>query len=279
MGMNGRLLRPLASGHPDAMSWRSRVIANGGTVSASTMTAVTAFCKSIDAAGIRDRMWRTNLFCGSTLSAAIVPLYRGPSLSGTQYGNSTDTNNNFVSGDYVETGSSGGLTRSATGKTLSTGITPANAPVLGTGHLATSVISGSFTAAGFAVDFGQNLAYRANHYVNTTNANQQFFGSFEDVNASVSQSTSVANGLYSRWLITRTSTSLATLYRNAASVATRTATATQTSNTTQLTIFGSSGGGAGVGLHYYSLGDGLTASQVSAFDAALSSFLSAMGRV
>ncbi len=75
--MNPRLLRPLASGfHSEAAAWRSAVIANGGSVSTSTVRAVSNFCAAIDAAGIRDRFVRLNLFCGDNLNAALVPLYR-----------------------------------------------------------------------------------------------------------------------------------------------------------------------------------------------------------
>lgn len=125
MPMNPRLLRPIASGvNKDAVDWRDRVTANGGSVSTSTFQAVSKFCNDIDRAGIRDRFYRLNLLCGTDLNAALVPLYRGPSLTGTQYGNTTDTNNGpFVSGDYVETGASGGLT-GANGKNLSTGVAP-----------------------------------------------------------------------------------------------------------------------------------------------------------
>lgn len=123
MPMNPRLLRPLASGvHPEAAAWRSAVVANGGSVSASTMKAVSKFCADIDAAGIRDRFYRLNLFAGTGLNAALVPLYRGQSRTGTQYGNTADTNNGpFVSGDYAETGATGGLKGNGSSKYLDTG--------------------------------------------------------------------------------------------------------------------------------------------------------------
>lgn len=123
MPMNPRLLRPIASGvHPEAAAWRSAVVANGGSVSASTMKAVSTFCAAIDKANIRDRFYRLNLFAGTGLSACLVPLYRGQSRTGTQFGNTTDTNvGPFVSGDYVETGASGGLTSNGTSKYLNTG--------------------------------------------------------------------------------------------------------------------------------------------------------------
>ena len=132
MAMSPRLLRPRAGGvHPEAADWRSRVITNGGTVSASTLKAVDTFCKAISSAGLRDRFFRLNLFAGTGLSAALVPLYRGQSRTGTQFGNTTDTNNGpFVSGDYSETGASGGLTATSnTTKYLSTGLIPFNAGI------------------------------------------------------------------------------------------------------------------------------------------------------
>lgn len=120
MPMSPRLLRPIASGvHPEAAAWRSAVVANGGSVSASTMKAVNTFCAAIDAAGIRDRFYRLNLFCGDNLNAALVPLYRGPTFGGTTYGYVTDTNNNFVSGDYSE---NTGLIGNGTNKGLATGL-------------------------------------------------------------------------------------------------------------------------------------------------------------
>ena len=126
MPMSPRLLRPVASGvHPEAAAWRSAVVANGGSVSASTMKAVSKFCADIDAAGIRDRFFRLSLMCGNSdasLIAPRVPLYRGPSRTGTQYGNTLDTNVNFVQGDYQETGSGGGLDGNGSSKYLNTGL-------------------------------------------------------------------------------------------------------------------------------------------------------------
>lgn len=165
MGMNNRLLRPRASGHPEALAWRDAVVANGGTVSASTLAAVTALCKSIDSAGIRDRFYRLNLFCGDNLTACLVPLYRGPSLSGTQFGNTTDTNVNFLTTDYVELGAGGGLTGNGSSKYLQSGIAPSAWVSLNLGsHLAaykcTSTNSGALIGAAIrAADPTQNQVW------------------------------------------------------------------------------------------------------------------------
>ena len=96
--------------HPEAINWVNRAQANVGTISTETLGAVSAFCYAIDAANLRDKFLRLNLFCGNDLGACCTPLYRGPSFSSTQYGNSVDTNvGSFINDDYTETGSGGGL--------------------------------------------------------------------------------------------------------------------------------------------------------------------------
>lgn len=72
-----RLLRPRQTTHPEAAAWAARVVDNGSTAGTS-LAAVSKFCRAIDAAGIRDRFYRLNLFCGSNLNAALVPLYLTP---------------------------------------------------------------------------------------------------------------------------------------------------------------------------------------------------------
>lgn len=122
MPMNGRLMRPKASTayHPEALAWKSAVLANGGLVGAN-LKSVSDFCKAIDAAGIRASFLRLNLFMGGNLAAARVPLYRGASPTGTQYGGSIDVNNGpFVAGDYSE---ATGLTGNGATKYLDTGLT------------------------------------------------------------------------------------------------------------------------------------------------------------
>jgi len=135
MVMSPRLLRPVATGfHPEAQVWRNAVIANGGSVSTTTLKAVNDFCRAIDAAGLRGKFYRLNLFCGDSdgsIVAPRVPLYRGPSRTGTQWGNAIDANSGLVQGDYTETGSGGGLNAGAS-KHLDTGFLPATAGLVHT---------------------------------------------------------------------------------------------------------------------------------------------------
>jgi hypothetical protein len=162
MPMSARLLRPRSTGfHPEAQAWRNAVIANGGTVSGSTLTAVSNFCRSIDAAGIRSRFYRLNLFCGTGLSAALVPLYRGQSRTGTQFGDTTDTNNGpFVSGDYVETGSTGGLNGNGTSKFLATGLNPFDAGMVETDFHASGYFRESINTSGVFIGCVNSAAQR-----------------------------------------------------------------------------------------------------------------------
>jgi hypothetical protein len=157
MPMSPRLLRPISTTHPEAQVWRNAVIANGGTVSGSTLNAVSKFCRSIDAAGIRDKFLRLNLFCGNSdasLNAVRTPLYRGQSRTGPQVGNTTDTNANFVAGDYAETGSSSGLKGDGSTKSLNTGVKAndltASDSHLGFGLRATQTGAAAFRSLGGA---------------------------------------------------------------------------------------------------------------------------------
>ena len=102
MAMSNKTMRPRTF-HPEATAWRKAVIANSGTVSATTMRAVSNFCTAINAAGIRSKFLRLNLVCGNNLAAARTPLYRGASATGTQYGSAADTNiGPLTSADYSE---------------------------------------------------------------------------------------------------------------------------------------------------------------------------------
>jgi hypothetical protein len=174
MPMSPRLLRPISTTHPEAQVWRNAVIANGGTVSGSTLNAVSRFCRSIDAAGIRDKFYRLNLFCGDGLTAALVPLYRAESRTATARGNTTDTNNGpFVSADYNNTGSSSGLQGNGTSKFLDTGVNMntlnSDNLHLGFGLRATQTGSPSFRSLGgtfngvFPGGFAVDMSVRRNN--------------------------------------------------------------------------------------------------------------------
>ena len=71
----GIVLAPQVS-NADAQDWINRVYANGGSVTSSTASAVDTFCNAVQQAGLRPLMYRANLFAGTGLNAALVPIYR-----------------------------------------------------------------------------------------------------------------------------------------------------------------------------------------------------------
>lgn len=118
--------------HPEAAGWAQRVRNNNGSVSRTTLNLVSQFCRFVEQNNIRELFYRLNLFCGDNLQAALVPLFCGPNSSFV-FGNATDTNLNFVSGDYSEsTGMNPGASNA--NKHLRTGLSP-NAMGNSDGHL------------------------------------------------------------------------------------------------------------------------------------------------
>jgi hypothetical protein len=164
MPMNNRTMRPKAAVtyHAEALAWRTAALANGGTVSASTMQAVSDFCAAIDAAGVRSSFLRLNLVCGGNLAAARTPLYRGASATGTQYGAAIDTNvGPYASGDYSQ---ATGLTGDGATKYLDTTLTIGTLATFGANYSnvhasvynRTSATGPQFGGTDFASDYETN---------------------------------------------------------------------------------------------------------------------------
>ena len=280
MPMSPRLLRPIASGvHPEAKVWQNAVIANGGTVSAGTVKAVSDFCKSIDAAGIRDRFFRLNLFCGGNLSACLVPLYRGPSASGTQHGNTTDTNNGpFVSGDYSEaTGLNSGSTSS--GKNLDTGLSP-NTVGVATGHLAVYSPVAASSAVGLSRIIGS-----------VQSSPQQFYAAYKNnLSANVdclwgggaAVVTAAMPAGHTIWQ--REASNVLRFYTNGSLTATNTTNIAPGSSDVTMMVFDHKIGASASGstwhaaLRGYSIGKHFTSQGVTDYYNALQAFQTALGR-
>lgn len=273
----------------DAQDWLNRVYDNGGTVSATTAAAVNTFCNSIDADGIRDRFYRLNLFCGSSLLSALVPLYRAESLASAVRGNATDSNANFVAADYAETGSSGGLTGGslAAAKHLVTGL-PTNAISGGNVHAsiyASNVPVVDFnnpnaTAIGWGSPDGRNVQLR-NLKLNT---NPQSTTLYAEPRGGVSLSFSSASptGLV---LGSSESTSLRRLYIAGSQVVENTTSDSTASVpvTGGYYVFAVNGNGTASAFHggrlgAYSVGLSLSPSQVTAYNAAMQQFQTALAR-
>lgn len=270
--------------HPECMTWIGNVVSNGGTVSATTAAAVSAFCTAIDAASIRDRFARLNLFCGSNLSAALVPLYRSTAAGGTLLGNSTDTNNNFVSGDYAETGSAGGLAGNGTTKFLNTGLNQSTVNSSGFGHISAFIRLGTFA----------DITYRLMGVLDTSTS-QYFFidvrgqsnGGFVGVHGS---STTFGPGSFRTQsspelrMVTRSSTSSSQMYVNGAYQSGDATTRTVSSVASPMYVFAENRVGTGAQTHSavtlgaYSIGSSMTQAQSNAYYLAMAAFQIALNR-
>jgi hypothetical protein len=256
------------------------VVANGGTVSGSTLAAVSQFCRSIDAAGIRDRFFRLNPFLGAGLSAALVPLFRGPTRTGTQFGNATDTNNNFVSGDYT----SDGLAGNGSTKFLQTGFATTS---LGTNlaHISvsasgteTSAPAGTIVDAMGTYDGSTSESFYGIEWYTFGGNRGGFVGGFNSASIPPPFSATERHMLVSR----ESSTSL-TLYRSGTSVATQSISVTYANNMREFYVFALNNAGTAQRftasrMQCYSIGLSLTATQAQSFYAALNTLFVDVGR-
>jgi hypothetical protein len=261
----------------------NRVYANGGTVSASTAAAVNTLCNSLDAASLRDRFYRLNLFCGSNLNAALVPLYRGPSLGGTQYGNATDTNNAFVGvgTDYAETG---GLTGNGSSKYLNTGLAPSALPSVATGHMAAYIpqITPTDTTKAFlgtaSGSHQYNLYYRLNSGTGLAQSRTAWGGnSVHDANE--------PGGVFRGGLrlSTRTGATALRTYLNSTEVSLNETSVTPASHVNNWLVFAYNSAGTPIqyspdSIRAYSIGGSMDAGQVAAYYTAMQAFQTALGR-
>jgi hypothetical protein len=266
----------------DAQSWIDRVYANGGTVSVTTAAAVNTFCNTIDMSGIRNRFLRLNLMCGDNLAACLVPLYRGESLGGTQFGNTTDTNNGpFVSGDYVETGTSGGLRGNGTTKYLDTGFL---GNTLATGNRHLSVYESLRDTNTFKAMIGVQDDGAGTYYFTLSNftPGTRVFASFQAQAASPDGQTTGAH-----WIATDPANNSLVLYRNATSVASSSSTARALPAARSIFVFATNNNPASIAspashissrLNAYSIGFGLDQTQATAYYNAMQTFQTSLGR-
>jgi len=287
--MSPRLLRPRASLHPEAANWRNRVIDEGGAVSPKTLDAVSRFCRAIDAAGIRDRFYRLNLFAGTGLNACLVPLYRGQSRTGTQYGNTTDTNKGpFVSDDYAE--NDGLLGAASPAKYLETGISPDDVGVA-TGHVAIDSKGDATSATALAI--GSNTSGSTERYnLLSANANafqgnavtdfmaQSRWGGTSGTVYTTAGSAVRPSGLY---IFTRTSSTRMDFYLAGVSVANSTASVTPGANANEFYVMAQNVNGTPsftgtTRARGYSIGASLSGAQAAAYDAAWTALQTALGR-
>jgi hypothetical protein len=289
MPMSPRTLRPRNALHPEAADWAARVVANGGTVGTS-LPAVSAFCRAIDAAGIRDRFVRLNLFCGGPsgtvagLNACLVPLYRGPTPGGATLGGSTDTNTGsvFVTADYTETEASGGLLGDGSTKYLDTGLN-VDALTAASCHLS-AYIRGTqdiTTPRALIGALFNGVADRYRIFLNNTGTPAVNYTLFSELGKTNNANVNLVNANAGLLLSSRTTNARLDLYDDGAATGTPNTTATtELTGATPFLVFARTGptefyNGRMAG---YSIGAGMSSAQVAAYSTAMLAFQTALGR-
>lgn len=268
----GRLRAGGAGTDADALTWASAVTAAGGTYSATTLAAMSTFARDAKAAGYWDKLNRINLFAGDQLAAALVPLKVGG-------GNATDTNVNFVAGDYTE---ATGLTGDGTTKYLRTGLIPSASLTLNDTHLAVynraSGVTGAAGASSIGADNGGTSWFAATipFTDNTLNSAQYDTGGG---NLSVASIGTVARG---HIVASRTAAASHVIYRNGASAGTN-ASSGGTLPALECYVFARNSSAtpsvyAAAPLGSYSIGSGLSAADVTAYNTHMEAFQDALGR-
>lgn len=262
----------------DAKLWIDKVYANRGTISVGTAAAVNAFCNAIDNSGIRDRFFRLNLFCGDNLAACLVPLYRGPSFSGTKYGNDTDTNSNFVEEDYVERGSTGGLKGDGINKFLNTGLAT-NLMAEGNRHIGAYERDKATRAYDVSIGSDQSPGNKNGYWLRTENPFSSYTFAFGNGSSAALLNNYIGGGMM---LGVNASVGAGVLYRNGNFVASANLNvATPGSESLYVLALNRGGGASDVSdarLGGYSAGMALNASQVVAYNSAMQTFQTALNR-
>ncbi len=273
MPMNPRLLRPRQTLHPEAASWAARVAANGGSAG-SSLTAVSKFCREIDAAGIRDRFLRLSLLCGGNLTAARVPLYVNTSPTGATLGSSIDGNNSFASTDYTV---SGGL-KCGTSRSLDTGLAPSDLSYA-TGHVSVWIKrTGTFGRAGLVSTWNTGFSQPALFIEYAANTSNGIFNWYRE------QSSGAGAATGNHLMVTRRSTTDQAWYSNGALGVQDTTSTTTTATSSVPWHIGARRVGATIesfadeNVTHYSIGLSMTAAQITAFYSALQKFMVLLAR-
>lgn len=264
--INRARIRYEADFDADAQTYFTAVTTNGGTMSAATKAAVNAFVLSAKANGYWTKLTRINLFCGDQLAAALVPLKVGG-------GSATDTNVNFVGGDYSEVT---GLTGNGTTKYLNTGLL-ANALTANDTHIAAYNRSstGGHTMGVISPSFFHLYAPLAAD-------GKVYSDQYSDTTGRLV--TTLAIGTPFGFLVgSRTASNSHVIYRNGASVDSN-ATVSGSLPAVAIFVFATNNGiGSPAALSAdaigaYSVGAGLTAGNAASFNTDLQTFQTALGR-
>lgn len=245
-----------------------RINANGGSIQAASLEAVDIFVRACQSAGIWSKFYDVGVFVGNDLTSALVKLVVGPG------GQQTLTNMNFVSGDYTETGATGGLS-SVGSKFLNTGVALTALP----------------DAAHLSFYLQEDVSAAGNRsMIGALTATDQFWigglnpASTADFRWGAVATASTAGGLVKGFYTgVRESVSSLKLYRDGALANSNSTTITVTRPALNAYVFGwNSQGAAAASLvgrgSFYSMGSNLDATEVMALKNAVVALQTALGR-
>lgn len=263
----------------EAQNWVDRVFQNGGSVSQKTADSVNDFCNKIDAAGLRKKFYRLNLFCGNDLNACLTPLYLGPT-SETYYGFRIDNNTNFLNSNYTEIDgliAGPGSSTGGNGIFLLTGLALSDARLSDTGHMA--FYQNQFNIDTNPYNAGNRPAIGAgNSFITLQGSNNvlSYYGGYAGVE------TPYFGGLF---LVSRDSLSSIKVYEQGSLLGENSSTIPYTDQSSQVGIFTGTTGASASGSNYYyaymkgySVGQSMTALEVSKYDTIMESFQQSLRR-
>ena len=132
--------------------WSSRITANSGSISTSVLNAADTFITTCKNSGVWDKLQRLNLFAGDQLAACLIPIIN-------TYGGAADINTNFVEADYSQTG---GLNSDGVTKRLNTNFIPNSSIGATSCHLSTYIITGGlgYITMGCTTYGANNIQFR-----------------------------------------------------------------------------------------------------------------------
>jgi hypothetical protein len=253
----------------DARAWAAAVTANGGSYSINTLAAVSSFCAAAKGSGYWSKLNRINLFCGDQLAAALVPLKAGG-------GGATDTNVNFVGGDYSE---ATGLTGNGSTKRLRTGLVPSASLTLNNTHMAVYNRAPNATGGqiGIGADDGTNF-----FQVYSPLSTGTFFADQYNSSVAAGRVSGAVAAPYRLLVASRTAANSHVIYRDGSSVASNALSGGGLPAFECYVFAGNSSGVANqftaMPLGAYSIGSGLTAGEVASYSTHMQNFQAALAR-
>ena len=252
----------------ETLQYADNIAANGGSISQASLVAIDTFVRACLVAGIWSKFIEVGPFAGSNLNAAMVKLVYQPAAG------SVLTNSSFVAGDYVETGSNGGLASDGT-KFLNTNVQATTLPDNGhySFYLREDVTSGGNKSLIGALDASNQ--YWMGALTPSTAVDLRYGGL-----TSATAAGTLAKGFYAG---VREAANSLVYYRDGASIATLSSVTGTTKPAYPIFLWafnssGSSGGRLNARGSFYSIGQALIASEVVALHNAVRSLQLALNR-